>query len=209
VARIKPAARQLTYANVVATIALILSLGGASYAAIELPSNSVGARQLRHGAVTPNALAFPLGATSVTDNREQDLTKGACNSPLAPGEIPPPCAAPILGGTTPGRQVRVSLPSSGQLLISATAGLRNGGAPSTTADITYAVIVDGRAVAQRVLTFSGGQQIQAPIQGLVNVRAGSHVVGFGVLANYSSNGPGDAFVAPVSVIVSALPAERH
>jgi hypothetical protein len=44
--------QRVTYANVVATIALFLGLGGAAYAAIRLPRNSVGTRQLRNGAVT-------------------------------------------------------------------------------------------------------------------------------------------------------------
>src|SRR5215475_4600191 len=43
---------RLTYANVVATLALFIALGGASYAAIKLPKNSVGAKQLKKNAVT-------------------------------------------------------------------------------------------------------------------------------------------------------------
>lgn len=43
---------KLTYANVVATLALFIALGGASYAALKLPRNSVGARQLKKNAVT-------------------------------------------------------------------------------------------------------------------------------------------------------------
>jgi hypothetical protein len=42
---------RLTYGNVIATIALFVALGGSSYAAITLPRNSVGANQLRTGAV--------------------------------------------------------------------------------------------------------------------------------------------------------------
>src|ERR1051326_2500880 len=38
--------------NAVAYAALFLALGGTSYAAIKLPANSVGTRQLRKGAVT-------------------------------------------------------------------------------------------------------------------------------------------------------------
>ena len=34
--------RHLTYANVVASLALFLALGGAAYAATQLPQNSVG-----------------------------------------------------------------------------------------------------------------------------------------------------------------------
>jgi hypothetical protein len=41
----------MTYANVMATIAVFIALGGSSYAAITLPRNSVGDAQLRTGAV--------------------------------------------------------------------------------------------------------------------------------------------------------------
>lgn len=43
--------QRLTYANVTATIALFIALGGSSYAALSLPRNSVGATQIRAGAV--------------------------------------------------------------------------------------------------------------------------------------------------------------
>jgi hypothetical protein len=43
--------QHLTYANVTATLALFIALGGTSYAALTLPRNSVGDRQIRAGAV--------------------------------------------------------------------------------------------------------------------------------------------------------------
>jgi hypothetical protein len=42
---------RLTYANVASTIALVLALGGTSYAAITLPRNSVGSEQVRSRAI--------------------------------------------------------------------------------------------------------------------------------------------------------------
>jgi hypothetical protein len=42
----------LTYANVVATLALFIALGGSSYAALQLPKGSVGGKQLKKNAVT-------------------------------------------------------------------------------------------------------------------------------------------------------------
>lgn len=42
---------RLTYANVTATIALFIALGGSSYAALSLPRNSVGDPQIKAGAV--------------------------------------------------------------------------------------------------------------------------------------------------------------
>jgi hypothetical protein len=55
--------RRLTYANVMATIAVFIALGGASYAAIKLPKNSVGTEQLKKGAVTPTKLSKAAQAT--------------------------------------------------------------------------------------------------------------------------------------------------
>ncbi len=51
--------RQLTYSNVVAATALFLVLaGGTALAATQmLPKNSVGAKQIKKGAVTPAKLA--------------------------------------------------------------------------------------------------------------------------------------------------------
>lgn len=43
--------QRLTYANITATLALFIALGGSSYAALSLPRNSVGPQQLRPGAV--------------------------------------------------------------------------------------------------------------------------------------------------------------
>jgi hypothetical protein len=43
---------RLTYANVTATLALFLALGGGAYAATSLPARSVGSTQLKASAVT-------------------------------------------------------------------------------------------------------------------------------------------------------------
>jgi hypothetical protein len=49
--------RHLTYANVVASLALFLALGGAAFAATQLPRNSVGTGQLKPEAVTAGKIA--------------------------------------------------------------------------------------------------------------------------------------------------------
>jgi hypothetical protein len=48
-ARVRP---RLTYANVLASLALFIALGGSSYAALQLPKASVGTKQLKRNAVT-------------------------------------------------------------------------------------------------------------------------------------------------------------
>jgi len=58
------------YANVASTLALAIALGGTSYAAIKLPANSVGTKQIKAAAVTSGkvkngslrAVDFKLGA---------------------------------------------------------------------------------------------------------------------------------------------------
>jgi hypothetical protein len=47
---------RLTYANVMATIAVFIALGGASYAALRIPARSVGSKQLKLQSVGPNHL---------------------------------------------------------------------------------------------------------------------------------------------------------
>jgi hypothetical protein len=48
---------RLSYANVMATIALFVALGGVGYAAIKVPRNSVGSKQIKEDAVKASELA--------------------------------------------------------------------------------------------------------------------------------------------------------
>ena len=48
----KQISKRLTYANVMSSIAVFLVLGGAAFAAVQLPKNSVGPKQLKKNAVT-------------------------------------------------------------------------------------------------------------------------------------------------------------
>ena len=52
-------------ANAIAYLALFIALGGTSYAAITIPRNSIGTRQLKNGAVTPAKLDGGLIGASV------------------------------------------------------------------------------------------------------------------------------------------------
>jgi len=195
---------RLTYANVVATLALFLALGGASYAAIVLPANSVGPRQLQAGAVHPRALSFPLGAASVIDQKVEEIANGACNGPLFPGETPPPCVAPVQTYSAPGHQLHLSAHSAGRLLISAVAGLNDRGAPAASAKVTVRVIVDNTIASESQTEVTGGQVLQVPAQALIPVSAGAHTIGLSIEANYSSR-PENVLVAPVSIIATTLP----
>jgi hypothetical protein len=199
--------RHLTYANVVSTIALCVALGGASYAAIELPANSVGPRQLRNGAVTRRALSFPLGVWGVTDRSMQTVAKGPCNSPHRPSEpVHVLCPKPARTGlSSPGRQVEIMLRSKARAAVSAIAGAEYRGSPSTTARILLAIALDGRMVADRETVLTPDEKLQAPAQLLVPVSRGDHRIGVVVTADFSSFEAGEVRVSPVSLIVSAFP----
>src|SRR2546423_5786288 len=49
--------RRLSYANVIATLALFIALGGGAYAVSTLPKDSVGTKQIKDKAVTPKKVA--------------------------------------------------------------------------------------------------------------------------------------------------------
>jgi hypothetical protein len=79
---------RLTYANVIATVALFVALGGSSYAAIKLPKNSVGSSQIRTGAV--GASEVKQGSLGTSDFKSSQLAalqgpRGAQGAPGAPG----------------------------------------------------------------------------------------------------------------------------
>src|SRR3954451_9930576 len=85
---------RLTYANVMATTAVFIALGGSSYAALKLPKNSVGAREIRTGAVrsseikdrsvAPEDLAASTRAALVGERGPQ-VSRGATGAVGASG----------------------------------------------------------------------------------------------------------------------------
>ena len=85
-----------TYANVMATIAVFIALGGTSYAVTKLPANSVGSKQIRRGAVTPDKLARGVvvsGARGARGPAGPTGEAGPAGAPGAPGARAPLAAA--------------------------------------------------------------------------------------------------------------------
>lgn len=86
----------MTYANVTASLALFIALGGASYAAITLPARSVGNAQLRDGAVSKRVLSSALRAA---------MSREGSRGPAGPAGAPGPAGSPTgieLGGDLDG-----------------------------------------------------------------------------------------------------------
>lgn len=73
----------LTYANVIATLALFLALGGGAYAAFKLPKNSVGSKQIKAGAVNSSKVAE--GSLLAGDFKSGQLPAGAQGPKGDPG----------------------------------------------------------------------------------------------------------------------------
>src|SRR5829696_6109049 len=99
-------ARHLTFANAMSVVAMFIALGGLSYAALQLPKNSVGARQLKKSAVTSAKVAN--GTLEAVDFKKGTLLggpigpvgpQGAPGTPGTPesggGEAPPPMAVSV------------------------------------------------------------------------------------------------------------------
>ena len=76
---------RLTYANVLATLAIFIALGGASYAVTTLPKNSVKAKQIAKNAVkAPEIAAKAIGSSEVTDGSLLSADFGAGQLPQGP-----------------------------------------------------------------------------------------------------------------------------
>jgi hypothetical protein len=106
--------RHLSYANVMATIAAFIALGGTSYAIASLPRNSVGAKQLRSNSVRTSELR--RGAVRSTDLKDRsirvrDISPNARNTlrgqagpagPPGPVGVPLSVAVGVRGNVTSG-----------------------------------------------------------------------------------------------------------
>ena len=72
---------RLTYANVTATLALFIALGGTTYAAAKLPRNSVGSAQLRAKSVTSSKIRDRSVALRDISTSARRSLQGAAGSP--------------------------------------------------------------------------------------------------------------------------------
>jgi hypothetical protein len=195
-------------AMIVALLALFISLGGASYAVVTLPEHSVGPRQLQRGAVTPRALGFPLGATTATDSKPRPLLKTRCDSPPRPGEGPVTILCPKVSFARDLGQpsLHIHIYGHGHVLIYATLGLEEAGSPNTGASIRDAALLDGRPVLEGEVALVGGERENVPLQALISVGGGSHVVGVAEeVVRYTSYESREVVVSPVTVAAVLLP----
>jgi len=78
---------KLSFANVMATVAVFIALGGGAYAATQIPNNSVGTKQLKNSAVT-------------TPKIKNGAVTGAKINLATLGKVPSAANADTVGGQT-------------------------------------------------------------------------------------------------------------
>jgi hypothetical protein len=94
---------------VVASIALLVALGGTSFAAVKLGINSVGAPQIKNNAVrSPEVLNRSLLAVDFKQGQLPRGPRGATGAPGAPGEAGPSGPTGPAGVAAPGYVAQVA-----------------------------------------------------------------------------------------------------
>lgn len=92
---------RLSYANVTATLALFVALGGVSYAAVTLPRNSVGNAQLKRNAVTgAKVRSGAIGPSDLTKSVRAQLAKTGATGAQGPQGASGPKGDPGATGPT-------------------------------------------------------------------------------------------------------------
>jgi hypothetical protein len=218
----------LTYANVMATIAVFLALGGGAYAALSLPKNSVGSKQIKRNAVNsskvknrsllaadfkagqlpagPQGLQGLQGVQGIQGIQGQQGDRGL-TGPTAVFQLDSAGAYdPPATGETALTQTTVNLPVSGRLMITATMQVTARAKPSGDTVQTYGVYLDGQAVPNTKATMrapmSGSNSETVVSVGVTGVLApGAHTIQYSVTndANFLSSDLGERNI--VSVLV--------
>jgi hypothetical protein len=155
---------RLTYANVMATVAVFVALGGTSYAALRIPRRSVGHAQLRANAVT--SVNVRNGSLRAADFKSGDLPRGPKGSTGSKGATggrgPTGATGPVgptataVGGSTAGNppagadatlaSAAITTKAAGPLLITALGSVTSACAAAPCA-ADFGIYVDGQPVA--------------------------------------------------------------
>jgi hypothetical protein len=193
--------RRPTPALVVACVALVIAMGGTSYAAFSLPKNSVGTAQLRNGAITQQKIAKgtlrelggargPAGApgrAGATGQTGQAGTEGAAGATGPQGPTSGTSAGSVetissTGGFTPfGTSGTVTLSAPGKVLVEISGTYIIECSASGPCSSTVSAFLDGTAVpgAHENLNATASDEgfENIAVSGIaINVPPGTHTV---------------------------------
>lgn len=161
----------------ISVVALFFALGGASYAAITIPNNSVGNKQIRNNAVTYQKIApGTIGSARINQGLVQTRVTGTCTgttgaigqitqsghvscNPSAPQEFGSSSTGTAVTGTSATVVSRAL--GAGSYLLLGDAYANNTGVGDSTLICTLSV-PSGSSQA-RTVTVPGGHQVVVPI----------------------------------------------
>ena len=186
---------RLSYANVTASLALFIALGGTGYAAVTLPRNSVGNAQLRNNAVGPAELR--PGAVRSSDIRNRtirvsDLARKTRSALRSPGPQGPAGPAGRDAAT-----VRAMVSSSG-VPVGGNAQNTEHARTTNTYRVEFTRDVAGCTYTATLAAVQAGSVLEEPPAGRITVQSGG---GPNVLVK-TYNAAGDPAEAPFHLIVA-------
>jgi hypothetical protein len=162
---------------VISLVALFFAFGGASYAALTIPNNSVGTKQIRNNAVTYSKIApGTIGSARINQSLVQTRVSGTCTgtngaigqvtqsghvvcNPSAPAEFGSSSTGTAVTGTA--ATVAGRALGAGGYLVFGEAYADNTGAADST--LTCTLSVPSGSSQARTVTVPIGHQVALPI----------------------------------------------
>ncbi len=193
----------LTYANVISTVAVFIALGGASYAAISLPADSVGTAQIRAGAVTLPKLGVVLASSAAQAPAPQVVPGFSCVSSGGSGNTAPSCPPPRFVHLV---STSITLKRRANILVLGTGVAGSAERPEAAGNVQLHVAIDqglegGPGAPNSVTMFSPNSAASASlIATFTNIPAGRHTVELSAVADQTT-----ASVSGTQVTAIALP----
>jgi hypothetical protein len=217
---VKQIRKRLTYANVMSSIAVFMVLGGAAFAATQLPKNSVGSKQLKKNAVTAakikkdavNGAKVKNGSLKASDFAAGQLPAGPKGEKGDKGAVGPTFGAFGEGGCGDLSGISfeecvstgsVNLPATGRVLLVASSEWDNSndGASLNSGECQFTV--DGKGVGPEI---NFGEQAQVHTIGesgtislnyMTGALSGTHAFGVQCFENDGSVAVSDTTISAV------------